>query len=143
MPVGLLTDRGLRARWLAMPAIVILTALASSVGKLAFRRPRPGPADRVLRWWNLSGAAFPSTHSACAFAIAGWLRGSRHRRWLHAIALLIGCSRVRRRAHHPSDVAAGAILGYGIALQASTLSRHPRRGRDRPFASRIDADPSH
>lgn len=116
-PIGFLADRGSRYRWLLMPGIVILTALISSIGKLAIRRPRPGSADRLAPWGRLGAAGFPSTHSACAFAIAGWLRASRHGRWLHAVATLIGYSRVRYRAHHLTDVIAGAILGYGIAWQ--------------------------
>jgi hypothetical protein len=103
-------------RWLLMPAVVILAALTSSLGKLAIRRPRPDFSYRVLPWGRLGAAAFPSTHSACAFAIAGWLRASRHGRWLHVVAVLIGCSRVRCRAHHSTDVVAGAMLGYGIAV---------------------------
>lgn len=116
-PLGFFTDRGSRTRWLLMPAVVILTALTSSFGKLAIRRPRPGSSYRVLPWGRLGAAGFPSTHSACAFAVAGWLRASRHGRWLHVVATLIGCSRVRCRAHHATDVVAGAMLGYGIAVQ--------------------------
>ena len=117
VPLGLLTDRGSRWRWFLMPGVVILTALTASLGKLAIRRPRPGSVYRVAPWGRLGAAGFPSTHSACAFAIAGWMRSSRHGRWLHALAVLIGCSRVRCGAHHSTDVAAGAILGYGIARQ--------------------------
>lgn len=117
VPIGFLTDRSSRWRWLLMPGIVILTALTSSVAKLVIRRPRPGSAHHLAPWGRLSAAGFPSTHSACAFAIAGWLRTSRHGRWLHGVAILIGYSRVRCRVHHSTDVAAGAIFGYGIAWQ--------------------------
>lgn len=117
VPVGFLTDRSSRWRWLLMPGIVTLTALTSSVTKLVIRRPRPGSAHHFAPWGRLSAASFPSTHSACAFAIAGWLRASRHGRRLHGAAVLIGYSRVRCRAHRSTDVAAGAILGYGIAWQ--------------------------
>lgn len=117
VPIGFFTDRGFRPRWLLMPGVVIFTAITSSIGKLAIRRPRPGSVYRVSPWGHLSAAGFPSTHSACAFAIAGWLRASRHGRWLHAVAVLIGYSRVRCRAHHATDVLAGAILGYSVALQ--------------------------
>ena len=117
VPIGFFTDRGFRPRWLLMPGVVIFTAITSSIGKLAIRRPRPGSAYRVTPWGHLSAAGFPSTHSACAFAIAGWLRASRYGRWLHAVAVLIGYLRVRCRAHHSTDVMAGAILGYSVALQ--------------------------
>lgn len=117
VPIGFVTDKGSRSRWLLMPGVVILTALTSSLGKLMIRRPRPGAAYRVVPWGRLSAAGFPSTHSACAFAIASWSRDSRHGRWLHAVAFLVGYSRMRCRAHHSTDVVAGAILGYRIAWQ--------------------------
>lgn len=125
VPLGFLSDRGSRSRWLLMPAVVILTALTSSLGKLTIRRPRPGSSHRVLPWGDLGAAGFPSTHSACAFAVAGWLRASRHAWWLHAVAVIIGCSRVRCGAHHSTDVLAGAALGYGMAMQFERLGpRH-------------------
>jgi len=124
VPIGLLADRSSRWRWLLMPGIVVLTALTSSVAKLMIRRPRPDSAHRLAPWGRLAAAGFPSTHSACAFAVAGWLRASRHGRELHAAALLIGYSRVRCRAHHLTDVVAGAMLGYGVAWQVErTWSR--------------------
>ena|GEM_PF-5059653 len=135
VPVGFFADRGCRRRWLAMPGVVILTALTSSLGKLMFRRPRPGSSYRVVPWGRLAAAGFPSTHSACAFAVAGWLRTSRRRHWLHTLAVLIGISRVRCRAHHATDVAAGAILGYGIALQADRAYARLRARRTPPAQS--------
>lgn len=127
-PVGFLVDRTSRWRWLLMPGVVMFTALTSSVGKLVIRRPRPGSVYRVVPWGRLGAAGFPSTHSACAFAIAGWLRASRHGRWLHAVAFLIGCSRVRCRAHHSTDVAAGAILGYALSWQIDKIWLRFRAG---------------
>jgi membrane-associated phospholipid phosphatase len=133
-PLGFLADRGSRLRWLLMPAVVILTALTSSLGKLAVRRPRPGSGYRVVPWGRLGAAGFPSTHSACAFAMAGWLRGSRHGRWLHLLAVLIGYSRVRCHAHHPTDVVAGAVLGYGVSWQVErTRDRVVPARRKRPL----------
>jgi membrane-associated phospholipid phosphatase len=115
--VGALADRGSRARWLFTPEIVLLAASASTTGKLLSRRPRPGTCMRIVPRGQLSAAGFPSTHTTCAFAIAGWHRGSRRRRWLHLVAIGIGYLRVRRRAHYYGDVVAGAILGYGVAWQ--------------------------
>jgi hypothetical protein len=39
---------------------------------------------------------------------------SRQRNCLHLLAATVGYARVRRRAHYPSDVLAGGILGYAI-----------------------------
>jgi membrane-associated phospholipid phosphatase len=115
--IGLLIDRGSRVRWLLTPGIAVLAASLSTAGKLMIRRPRPDASMRVAPPGRLGAAGFPSTHATCAFAIAGWQRRSRHRRWLHLVAICIGYLRVHRRAHYSRDVVAGAILGYGIAWQ--------------------------
>jgi membrane-associated phospholipid phosphatase len=111
MAAGVLTDRGSRGRWLCAPGPLALAACVSTTGKLAIRRPRPRrePIGRL----GLA-SSFPSTHAACAFAIAGWMRRSRHRGWLHLLAATVGYARVRRRAHHLGDVLAGGALGYAI-----------------------------
>ena len=136
VPLGVLADRGSRARWLLTPGVVTATALVSSVAKLVVRRPRPGASHRRAPWGRLDAAGFPSTHSACAFAIAAWLRTSRHGPRLHLLAVLIGCSRVGRRAHRPTDVVAGAILGYGLVHRVERAwpkpSRLPSRSPDPP-----------
>jgi len=114
-------------RWLLTPPVVVLAAFASWVAKLAIRRPRPGSSHRLAPWGRLGAAGFPSTHSACAFAAAAWLGSSRRGSWLHVLAVLVGYSRIRCRAHHPTDVAAGAVLGYGIAwkVERSLPRRRP------------------
>jgi membrane-associated phospholipid phosphatase len=115
--VGLLIDRGSRVRWFLTPGIAVLAASASTAGKLVIRRPRPDASVRIAPLGRLGAAGFPSTHTACAFAIASWHRRSRQRQWLHLIAIGIGYLRVHRRAHYYGDVVAGAILGYGTAWQ--------------------------
>jgi membrane-associated phospholipid phosphatase len=130
VPLGVLTERGSRGRWLLVPGVVTVTAVASSVVKLVVRRPRPGAPRVRAPLGRLDAAGFPSTHSACAFAIAAWLRRSRQGPKLHLVAVLIGCSRVCRRAHHPADVVAGAILGYGIVWRAERLRPKSRRFHD-------------
>jgi membrane-associated phospholipid phosphatase len=68
----------------------------------------------------LKGSAFPSGHSAGAFAIATVVArryGDRHH-WVpwvvYGFAGAISFSRVTTRAHFPSDVFLGAALGYTI-----------------------------
>lgn len=127
--IGLAIDRGSRARWLLTPGVVVLAASASTIGKLVIRRPRPNASMRVVPFGQLGPAGFPSTHTACAFAIAGWQRGSRQGRWLHLVAISIGYLRVRRRAHHLGDVVAGAILGYIVARRIDALWSRLRTSR--------------
>lgn len=133
--IGLLIDRGSRVRWLLTPGIAVVAASASTAGKLMIRRPRPDASTRVAPPGRLGAAGFPSTHATCAFAIAGWQRRSRHRRWLHLAAIGIGYLRVHRRAHYSRDVVAGAILGYVIVWQVEgawsrfVTLRPPRPGK--------------
>jgi len=119
---GLVADRGSRRHWLFAPGIVLLTATVSTTGKLVIRRPRPGAHLRAAPIGRLGAASFPSTHSACAFAIAAWMRRSRQRVWLHLLAATLGYSRVHGRVHHPSDVVAGGILGYAIGRCVDWIS---------------------
>lgn len=113
--VGLLKDRGSRLRWLCVPGLVAVTASVSTTAKFTIRRPRPHldygspPTGRL----GLA-SSFPSTHTACAFAIAGWMCRSRQRNSLHLLAVTVGLIRVRRRVHYLSDVLAGGALGYAI-----------------------------
>lgn len=112
---GLLRDRGSRGRWLCVPGLVALTAVISTTGKLTIRRPRPSAGHGATPVGRLGlASSFPSTHAACAFAIARWMASSRQRNWLHLFAVTVGYARVRRRAHYPSDVLAGGVLGYAI-----------------------------
>jgi undecaprenyl-diphosphatase len=112
---GLLRDRGRRGRWLCVPGLVALTAMISTTGKLAIRRPRPilGYHHPPIGRLGLA-SSFPSTHAACAFAIAGWMRQSPLRNRLHLLATIVGYTRVHRRAHYVSDVLAGGTIGYAI-----------------------------
>ncbi len=116
---GVLTDRGSRGRWLCAPALLWLAACVSMTGKLVTRRPRPSADDNSPPIGRLGlASSFPSTHATCAFAIAGWMRHSRHHGWLHLLAGAVGYARVRRRAHYLGDVLAGGTLGYAIGACA-------------------------
>lgn len=113
--VGSLRDRGWRIRWLCVPGLVALTALISTTGKLTIRRPRPrlDQSPRPIGRLGLA-SSFPSTHTACAFAMAGWMRRSPRSNWLYLLAATVGYARVYRRAHYPGDVLAGGAMGYAI-----------------------------
>src|ERR1700687_4814066 len=100
MAVGLLGDRGSRRRWFCVPGLVALTAVISTTSKFVVRRPRPiiGVGPRPTGRLGVA-SSFPSTHAACGFVIASWMRRSRRRNWLHLLAAAIGDQRVRKRAH--------------------------------------------
>ena len=73
------------------------------------------------------GSSFPSGHAAAAFSIATVIaRRYRDHRWVpymcYGVAGLVAFSRIPDRAHFPSDVFAGAAIGYAIA-RYDTLRR--------------------
>ncbi len=121
---GYFTRRRVLGR--AALAVVLAAALAgaaANVGRVAVGRPRPvdyrpdglyGPTFE----YKLNG--FPSAHSATASATATvllvvnpWIGAS-----VAAAALVVMWSRIYLRAHHPTDILAGAFIGvfFGVGL---------------------------
>lgn len=95
---------------------VVSTALATIVLKNLVREERP----------DLSGHdSFPSGHTSAAFAaatIASHYSPGDAPYW-YGGAALVGWSRVRLNKHRVRDVAAGALLGYGMARLELKLPR--------------------
>jgi membrane-associated phospholipid phosphatase len=111
------------------------TAILTTVMKAATSRLRPVdvPAggsygDTFFQSkgsnWLRGHGSFPSGHTVAAFAIATVIarRYPQHRRWLpyvsYGLAGVVGLSRVSLSSHFPSDVFAGAALGYAISRYA-------------------------
>jgi len=124
--VAPLSQRAAWARFLRLGTKVqyLFFSVASSnllaeVLKYLAGRGRPfvgGKAD-VLNFVPFAGTeayfSFPSSHAvtACALAFAVGSLWPRARIAMWAYAILIGATRLVLLAHHPSDVAAGAIVG--------------------------------
>lgn len=77
--------------------------------------------------------SFPSGHTCAAFAAAsGWWRTMPHR-WMRitglVLAVLMAASRIYTGVHYPSDVLAGAVIGWlsGIIIQQVVLHYSARR----------------
>jgi membrane-associated phospholipid phosphatase len=101
-----------------------LPGLVFTVGKRLVGRARPfveGSANPLIYrplGWNVEYASLPSGHAIDAFAAAMaigalWPR-ARFVLWTYAV--LIAVSRVVLRAHFPSDVMVGAVVGVIGAL---------------------------
>lgn len=115
------------ARGLA--AVAVTSAVSNGLLKPAFRRHRPGHPEPLVPRPGLF--AFPSGHSASAFAFAAAARCH-----VPVLAPLLGplagavaCSRVRTGVHHRADVPAGSAIGTAIGLAVATArtTRRPRR----------------
>ncbi|TSA19337.1 phosphatase PAP2 family protein [bacterium] len=106
------------AALLLLPTIALSDQLNSSFLKFIIERPRPCHelANVHLLVSCGSGFSFPSSHAvnncSAAIVLAYFLP-----RWSWAFfsfAALIAFSRVYVGVHYPSDVAAGAVIGFAI-----------------------------
>lgn len=106
------------------------TEILEFVTKLVSRRERPSqvPAGQNFNHTffksqvvSLSGSSFPSGHAAGAFAIASVVstRYYRNHHWvpylLYGMATAISLSRITTLGHYPSDVFAGAAMGFAVS----------------------------
>lgn len=88
-------------------------------------RPRPqfSIADVVLPYDFSHSFSFPSGHSTIVFAAAFILgRGNKRLKWFYyLLAFLIAFSRIYLGKHYPSDVLAGAVIGWLIGFYSFNL----------------------
>lgn len=109
-------------------------AVACEVAKHLFGRLRPDVSlgATILQGPSLhgSGFSFPSGHATAAFALAALLAAFYPRwRWLFvAVAASVCLARVQLDRHFPSDVLAGGVLGWYVAVLALRLIGNARRG---------------
>jgi hypothetical protein len=89
--------------------------------KRAFGRARPSQGEGAHSFHPLSSAhqSFPSGHATNAFAFATGI-AAHYDGWLvptivYTLASGVAVSRVNDRAHFPSDVLAGALIGRVVA----------------------------
>lgn len=106
-------------------------AIATQGLKLLSGRERPGLSGGLVKFHgpgSIGNArqSFPSGHTSSAFAVATVL-AARHpkQKWLYyGLAAAVGFARIRKSAHFPSDVLAGA--GIGIYAGNNALRHGPR-----------------
>ncbi len=127
---------------------VLDSEILTTVMKDADRRFRPASVppngDFSQSWFKESHGSylggvgsFPSGHAIAAFSIATVFANRypnpRWHVWLaYGLASLVGFSRVPLQSHFPSDVFAGAALGYAIAHFVVIRPRSSSAGQDAP-----------
>jgi membrane-associated phospholipid phosphatase len=94
------------------------SAIVGNLIKVATGRERPLEGDGGGHFGH-GGISFPSGHSIEAWTLATVIaRRYSHHKWVPAVsygyATLISVSRVAARQHFPSDVLAGAAMGFFI-----------------------------
>lgn len=91
---------------------VLLALLANTAIKQVVRRPRPdlGPELPPLSR-TISSLSYPSAHAATSIAGACALGGGAA---LYGAAGTMAATRLYLGVHYPSDVVAGALLGWAV-----------------------------
>lgn len=105
----------------------LVSGVAGHALKLLVPRRRPGWAG----WQGNGNQSFPSTHTghagALAFTVAHVAREHGAGVWAEVAAAgavgVMALARLRARAHWPTDVVAGAMLGLAAARLAGALTR--------------------
>lgn len=131
--------RRLALGWVAISAAA--GGLGANLVKLlcvARTRPRSFDLQHAGDVWQTFGAwlpfgaggssqqSFPSAHTATAmaFAVGLWQLYPRLRVWLCVLTALVALHRIESSAHYPSDVCAGACIGWlcGHAVTRARLA---------------------
>jgi len=113
---GALASPADRNRWLAAASVAPVAILVNYAVKLTIGRKRPLIDDHPPLARAPSKLSFPSAHSTSAMAAATALGrvSPASRPALYALAGAICLGRPYLGMHYPSDVIAGATLGYGL-----------------------------
>ena len=110
------------AAFRAAPPLILTFLISQGLKRLA-RRPRPSVRmpDLARLLGNPDEYSFPSSHTACAWAICLGLGYQLPAFLIPGVVLAagIGWSRLHVGAHYLTDILAGATLGIGISYLMS------------------------
>jgi len=134
MAAGAVYGMRMRRAGAWMLVAFVSAGLLAHILKPIVHRARPYETDLAPERWigylgNSDFASFPSAEAATSFAVAVTLAAwyPRLRLPLILLAAVISVARVPVGAHHPSDVAAGALLGIAVGQIAISRAARPKR----------------
>jgi undecaprenyl-diphosphatase len=125
---------GRRRAVVALAAAGFSSLLVNRAVKAAVARQRPDDhLDAAVR--TPASSSFPSGHTLAAFCTAFVLSESDAQTAANVgFATAVAASRVHLRAHHPSDVVGGAVIGSVLGLGLRPLVNVVAPGRRRRTA---------
>ena len=127
--VGTIIDSHRRKEWCkATVSVAVAYGISTSV-KLLIRRPRPTDLPPLTD--TPTDLSFPSSHAVTSFAAARVYSEFLPSSPLYITALAFGYSRLYLGVHYPSDIVAGATLGYAVGSLARYKGR-PHKGGSLP-----------
>jgi undecaprenyl-diphosphatase len=138
--VGASIDEKRRRQWLVAAAAGPAAVGVNFVAKVAFGRQRPLIEEHPPLAKAPTKLSFPSAHATSSIAAATALGRvePRARPALFTLAAAVCIGRPYLGMHYPSDVVAGAILGFAIGRAVPGLGAPPTE--DRLFELAIDAN---
>ncbi|HWE67445.1 MAG TPA: phosphatase PAP2 family protein [Acidimicrobiales bacterium] len=122
---------GRRRAVLALGTAGVSSLLVSRAAKAAVERQRP-EEHLTARVRTPTSSSFPSGHTLAAFCTAVVLAETEAQTAAYVgFAGAVAASRVHLRAHHPSDVVGGAVIGslLGVVLRPLVTLVTPGRRR--------------
>jgi undecaprenyl-diphosphatase len=131
---GLRSDEDADAALRLLVALGLESALVNGLIKSLLPRRRPvfdGEHPHRLR--TPKTASFPSGHASSGFMAATLLsdgKGPAAKVGWYGLAAVVAASRIHTRAHHASDVVAGAALGLVLGRIATKAWPLPRAGTE-------------
>jgi Capsule assembly protein Wzi/PAP2 superfamily len=119
------TETGILAGEAAVDSLAVGTVLKYSLGR---QRPNQDPGMPFFR----GGDAFPSDHSVLAWSVASVIAheypGPLTQIMAYGLASAVSASRVLGRQHSPSDVLAGAAIGWLVGQYVYRTHHDPELG---------------